>query len=100
MRLSASFTLTSMTRAGDSARDLLARGQEAFGMIELDDGVAAIDLLHHTAHEDADLVGVLLEHAVALRLAHALDQHLLRGLDRVAAELGDRQRKAEHVARL
>ena len=69
-------------------------------MIELDDDVAAIHLLHDAAHQRADLVRVLLEDALALRLAHALDEHLLGGLDGVAAELGDRQREGEHVADL
>ena len=36
-----------------------------------------------------------LEHALALGLAHALDQHLLRGLDGVAAELRDRERERD-----
>jgi hypothetical protein len=69
-------------------------------MVELDDHVAAVDLLNDSAHQDPDLVRVLLEHLVALRLAHALDQHLLGGLDRVAAEFRDLQRKRKHVADL
>ena len=52
------------------------------------------------AHQDADLGGVLLEHAVALGLAHALDQHLLRGLDGVASEVLDREREANRLAEL
>ncbi len=66
-------------------------------MIELDDHVAAVHLLHDAAHQQSDLVGVLLEHAVALGFPHPLDQHLLGRLDRVASELGDREREGEHV---
>jgi hypothetical protein len=76
-------------------RDLLARRQETLAALELDDDVAAVHLLHDAAHQGADLVGELLIDALPLGLAHALDEHLLGGLDGVAAELLERQRIAQ-----
>src|SRR6185503_10174828 len=83
-----------------AARDLLAGRQQTLGEVELHDDVAAVHLLHDAANERADLVGVLLEHLVALGFADTLDEHLLRGLDSVAAELGDAEGDADYVADL
>src|SRR5262249_2348667 len=71
--------------------DLLARRQHALRPVQLDVDVAAVDLLHGPAHHLAHPVVVILVDALALGLAHALDEHLLRRRDRVPAEVLERK---------
>src|SRR2546429_5772049 len=68
---------------------LLAVRNDRFGFTELrehDDDLATLDLLYFAREELADLVGELFPDAGPLALADALDDALLRGLYRRAAE--------------
>ncbi len=83
------------------APDLLARRHDGFRPpIEEHERVAAVDLLHRPRDELADAVLVLVADPVALLLADLLDDHLLGGLDRVAAELAEVERDLGDLARL
>ena len=67
------------------AGDLLPRRQDRFRAVQLHVDVPAIDLLHRAAHHLADAVVIVLVDPLALRLAHALHQHLLGGRDCIPA---------------
>src|SRR5262249_22887170 len=74
--------------AHDVARDSLVLRDEGFGVAaEVDVDVAALHALDHAGHQFADAVLPRVHHLVALGLAHALHDHLLRGLRGDAAEL-------------
>src|SRR5690606_34614638 len=85
------------------ARVLLLPRNDRVGIARLvqhHDDLAALDLLHLTGEQLADLAGVLVANLVALALAHALDDALLRGHHGVAAELLELDGDLEHVADL
>ena len=78
------------------AAHLLGAGQQRLhALAQLDEGVARVGLLDDAGDQLAHAVLVLVEHHVALRLADALEDHLLGGLRRDAAEVLGR-----HVALL
>src|SRR5712671_7025850 len=82
---------------------LLAVGNDRFGLTELrqhDDDLAALDLLHFAGQQLAHLVRELFPDAGPLALAHPLDDTLLRGLDRGAAEGLERHFLFEHIPHL
>ena len=69
------------------AVDLLGlRQQRLDALAQLHERVARVRLLDDAGDQLADAVAVLLEHHVALRLADALQDHLLGGLRSDAAE--------------
>src|SRR5438093_11584194 len=81
----------------------IAIRNDRFGFAELrehDDDLAALDLLHFTRQELADLVGELFPDTCALTLAHALDDTLLRGLHRRATEGIERHLLFQHISHL
>src|SRR5215217_4882566 len=70
------------------AVDLLGlRQQRLDALAQLHERVARVRLLNDAGDQLADAVAVLLEHHVALRLADALEDHLLGGLSRDPAEV-------------
>src|SRR6185436_15340635 len=63
------------------ARSLLARGQDAFGASEVDDDVVTLlEAPDDPADQLTLAILVLVVDDVALRIAHPLEQNLLRGL--------------------
>ena len=68
------------------ARHLLAHRQDRLVAADVDDEVAALEAPDDAGDELALAVLELVEDVVALRLAHALDDHLLGGLRGDAAE--------------
>ncbi len=83
------------------ARRLLAERQDALGLAEVDDDVVALlEAANDAADELALAVLVLVEDEVALGVAHALEEDLLGGLGRDAAERGARLLQLEQVAEL
>src|SRR5271165_172298 len=69
------------------ARRLLAEGEDAFGSTEVDDEVVSFLEAAHDPFDELPLAILeLVENEVSLLVAHALDEHLLRGLRRDAAE--------------
>src|SRR5712671_5440092 len=79
-------------------RDLLARRKDRLGPVQLHVDVAAVHLLHGAAHHLADPVVEVLVDPLALRLAHPLHQHLLRGGDGVPAQVLQRQLLRDDLA--
>src|SRR5262249_44601269 len=82
---------------------LLAVGDDRLRFAELVEhyhDLAALDLLHLSRKQLADLAGELVADAAALALAHALDDALLRRLHGGTSELGERHFFLEHVAGL
>ena len=70
------------------ARHLLGAGQQRLDAApEVDERGARVGLLHDAGDDVADAVLVLLEHDLALGLAHALQDDLLGGLRGDAAEV-------------
>ena len=69
------------------AGDLLAAGQDAVGLAEVDDDRPALEPLHGAGDQLAALVLELVEEAVALGLADLLDDDLLGGLGGDPAEV-------------
>src|SRR5581483_34574 len=70
------------------AVDLLGARQQGLNLAEVDEHVVAVARLLDDAGDDlADAVDVLVVHHLALRLADALQDHLLRRLRRDAAEV-------------
>ncbi len=68
-------------------RDELVAAHDALAAAEIDDDVAVLDALDLAIDDLADAVLELLVLAVALRVAHLLDDDLLGGLRRDAAEV-------------
>ncbi len=68
-------------------RHLLGVGQHGLGVAEVQHGQAALVDLQRAGDEVAFLAGVLAVGQLALGLAQALHQHLLRGLRDDAAEV-------------
>src|SRR6266516_912011 len=82
---------------------LLAVGDDRLGFTEFrehHDDLPALDLLHLARKQLAHLVGELLADAGTLALTDALDDALLRGLHRRAAERFERHLLFQHVAHL
>ena len=82
------------------ARDQLVAAHDAFAAAEVDDDVAVLDALDLAVDDLADAVLVLVVLAVALGLAHLLDDDLLGRLGGDAAEIHRRQRLGDEVADL
>ena len=82
------------------ARDHLVAADDALAAAEVDDDVAVLDALDHAVDDLADAVLVLVVLAVALGLAHLLDDDLLGRLRGDAAEVEGRQRLGDGVADL
>ena len=82
------------------ARDQLVAAHDALAAAEVDDDVAVLDPLDLAVDDLADAVLELLVLAVALGLAHLLDDHLLGRLGGDAAEIHRRQRLGDEVAGL
>src|SRR6185312_14726023 len=82
------------------ARDQFVAADNGFAPAEIDDDVAVFDALDRTVDDLADARLIFLEHAVALGVAHLLDDDLLSRLRRDAAEFDRRQRLGEEVAEL
>ena len=83
------------------ARRLLAEGQHALRLADVDDDVVALlEAPHDAADELALAVLVLVEDEVALGVADALEEHLLGGLRGDAAEGGAALLELEDVAEL
>src|SRR5579859_353130 len=80
---------------------LIAVGDDRFGFAELvqhDDDLAALDLLHLARQQLADFPGKLLANPAPLTLAHPLDDALLGRLHGGPAELLERDFFFQHVA--
>ena len=69
-------------------------------LVEHDDQLAALDLLHFAREQFADALGELVADARALAFADPLDDALLGGLHRGATELGEVDGDLHHVAEL
>ena len=82
------------------ARDQLVAAHDALAAAEVDDDVAVLDALDLAVDDLADAVLELLVLAVALGLAHLLDDDLLGRLGGDAAEIHRRQRLGDEVAEL
>ena len=82
------------------ARDQLVAADDALAAAEIDDDVAVFDALDLAVDDLADAVLELLVLAVALGVAHLLDDHLLGRLGGDAAEIDRRQRLGDEVAEL
>ena len=82
------------------ARDQLVAAHDALAAAEIDDDVAVLDALDLAVDDLADAVLELLVLAVALGLAHLLDDDLLGRLGGDAAEIHRRQRLGDEVADL
>ena len=67
--------------------DLLALGKHRLRLANLQNRVALLDAMHHAAHDVPFLVGEFREDAVALGIAHPLENDLLRALRVDASEL-------------
>src|SRR4029079_19624485 len=82
---------------------LLAIRNDRFGLAELvehDDELAALDLLHFTGEQVADTAGKLVADSRALGFTNPLDDALLGGLYGGATEDGEVDRLFHDVARL
>ena len=82
------------------ARNAFVASQQGFGAAQIGDDVAELDPLDQAVDVLADPVFELLVLALALGLAHLLDNHLLGGLRRDAAEVDGRQGLDQEVAQL
>ena len=82
------------------ARDLLPLGQHGLGPAHVQDDRALLDPVHERPHEGALAVLVLREDALALGLAHALEDHLLGRLGGDPAELLHLEVDLDHVLEL
>ena len=82
------------------ARDQLVAADDGFTAAEVDDDVAIFDALDGAVDDLADTIDVFVIHALALGIAHLLDDHLLGRLGSDAAELDGRQWLADEVADL
>ena len=82
------------------ARDHLVAADDRLAAAEIDDDIAIFDALDDAVDDLADAVLVFLILAVALGLAHFLDDHLLGRLRGDAAEIEGRQRLGDPVADL
>src|SRR5204862_5430613 len=82
------------------ARDQHVAADDALAAAEVDDDVAVLDALDLAVDDLADPVLELLVLAVALGLAHLLDDDLLRRLGGDAAEVHRRQRLGDEIADL
>src|SRR6185369_9866261 len=71
---------------------------DGFAPAQIDDDVAVFHALDRAVDDLADAIDVLVVHALALGIAHLLDDHLLGGLGGDAAELDGRQRLGDEVA--
>src|SRR5262249_22590396 len=90
----------SVTRAIALARHLLAHRENGFGAAEVDDDVAALKSPDDPRDQLALAIFVFVEDVFALRLAYTLDDHLLCGLRRDAAEVLDGIAQIQHLAPL
>ncbi len=79
--------LHALARVVGLARDLLAPGNDPLALAQVHDHVRALVALDRAVHERADLLDVLVEDDVPLRLADLLDHDLLGGEGRDAAEV-------------
>ena len=82
------------------ARDQVVAAHDRLGPAEIDQHVAVLDALDLADHDLADPILVLVVLALALGLAHPLDDHLLGALRRDPAEVDRRQRVQDVVADL
>ena len=82
------------------ARDQLVAAHDALAAAEIDDDIAVFDALDLAGDDLADAVAELLVLAVALGLAHLLDDDLLGRLGGDAAEIHGRQRLGDEIADL
>ena len=80
------------------ARNAFVAPQQGLGAAQIDDDVAELDPLDQTVDDLADPALELLVMALALGLAHSLDNHLLGGLRRDAAEVDGWQGLDQKVA--
>ena len=80
------------------AARLLRTGQDGFQVPQVNDDVAALESLHITINQVANLVDVLLVDVAANCVTNFLKQDLLRRLRGDAAEFFHRQRQKEGVA--
>ena len=74
------------------ARQHLVAAHDRLGMAQVDDHVAVFHPLDHAGDDLVDPVLVLVVLALALGIAHLLDDHLLGGLGGDAPEVQGRQR--------
>ena len=70
----------------------------AFAAAEIDDDIAVFDALDHAVDDLADAILVFVVHALALGIAHLLDDHLLGVLRGDAAEIDRRQGLGDVIA--
>src|SRR5262249_16163654 len=82
------------------ARDLLLLGQDRVGASQIDDDVLLLEALDGAGRQLALAILELLEDAVALGVAHALDDVLVGRLGRDTAELLGRQLREQLVTDL
>ena len=82
------------------ARQQLVAAQHRLGAAEIDDDIAELDALDEAVDDLADAVLELVVLALALGVAHLLDDHLLGGLRGDAAEIDRRQRIGDEIADL
>ena len=80
------------------ARQGFVAPHDGLGAAEIDDHIAVLDALDQTVDDLADAVFVFFELAVALGIADALDNDLLRGLRGDAAKIDRRQWFDEKIA--
>ena len=82
------------------ARDQLVAPDDRFGPAQIDHDMAELDPLDDAVDDFGDAVLVFLVLPAALGLAHLLDDDLLGGLRRDAAEIDRRQRIDDEIADL
>ncbi len=82
------------------ARDQFVAADDRLAAAEVDDHVAVLDALHRAVDDLADAILVFVELAVALGLAHLLDDDLLGRLGGDAAEIHRRQLLGDEVSDL
>jgi hypothetical protein len=82
------------------ARNLLVAADDALGAAEVDDDVAELDALDDAGDDLPGAVLELLILTLALGVAHLLEDHLLGGLRRDAAELDIGQRIDDEIAQI
>src|SRR5207248_2538211 len=80
------------------ARQQFVASQHRLGAAEIDDDIAELDPLDQTVDDLADAVLELAVLALTLGVADLLDDYLLRGLRRDAAEVDRRQRIGDEIA--
>src|SRR6266849_22888 len=100
MACSSSSMMIFDTLAGARARDLLLLGEDGVGAPQVHDDVFLLEALHDAGEELALAPLELVVDDIALGVAHALDDVLLRGLGGDAPELLRRQLGEELVADL